>query len=267
VIDKVWGVTMVKDEVDVIEGVLRHMAGEVDRILVADNGSRDGTRRIIDDLARELALTVLDDPVVAYFQSQKMTHLANLAHGAGAEWVVPFDADEIWYHPDAPLRNTLQEVRADVVDVRLINHWVTTEDDQSTNDPFQRHVWREALPQELGKVAVRWQHGMTIMQGNHGVRMPEDQIVSVQDAGVRIRHFPYRSTRQFISKARNGAAAYAAAEDEIPADQGDHWRRYGEVLERDGEAGIVEIFERHFFYPNPAVAGMVRDPAPYRRWG
>lgn len=262
---QVWGITMMKDEIDVIEGVIRHMAQEVDRIIVADNGSTDGTRDVLDRLQGELDLIVVDDPIVAYYQSEKMTNLANMAHDAGAVWVVPFDADEIWYHPAGRIRDELQGVSADVLDVRLINHYATGLDDDDL-DPFRRLAWRQPLPQELGKIAVRWRDGAVILQGNHGVQLPEDALASTQDIGVRIRHFSYRSAEQFISKARNGGAAYAAAID-IPEFQGDHWRRYGEVLERDGDAGIIEIFQEHFFYPDPVAAGMVHDPAPYRRWG
>ena len=42
-----FGVSMVRDEADVIEGTLRHMADEVDELIVADNGSVDGTTDIL----------------------------------------------------------------------------------------------------------------------------------------------------------------------------------------------------------------------------
>src|SRR4051812_46619587 len=91
---------MVKDEADVIEGTIRHMADEVDQLLVADNGSTDGTRDILVKLALELQFTVVDDPDPGYEQSRKMSALAELAASHGATWIVPFDADELWLAED-----------------------------------------------------------------------------------------------------------------------------------------------------------------------
>ncbi len=79
----VVGVSTVKDEADVVEWTLRHMADEVDSLVVADNGSRDGTREILAWLADELPLTVVDDPEVGYYQSRRITRLADEA-AAGA---------------------------------------------------------------------------------------------------------------------------------------------------------------------------------------
>jgi glycosyltransferase involved in cell wall biosynthesis len=86
---------MVRDEADIIEGTLRHMADEVDHLIVADNLSSDGTRDILDTLAKDLPLTVVDDPDPGYTQSAKMSALAERAAvEQRASWIVPFDAED-----------------------------------------------------------------------------------------------------------------------------------------------------------------------------
>ena len=87
----VFGICMTRDEDDIIGPVIEKMLLQVDHIIVADNGSTDKTREILDSLP----ITVVDDPERGYFQSRKMTALAHLAAEKGATWIVPFDSDEV----------------------------------------------------------------------------------------------------------------------------------------------------------------------------
>src|SRR5262245_51477569 len=94
---------MVKDEADIIGFTVARMFGQVDEIIIADNGSTDGTRELLEQLPVQL----VDDPDPAYYQSRKMTDLAARAAAAGAEWVIPFDADEVWYSPFGRISDVL----------------------------------------------------------------------------------------------------------------------------------------------------------------
>lgn len=254
-----FGISMVKDEADVVEGTLRHMAGEVDHLIVADNASTDGTRDILAALADELPLTVIDDPETAYYQSFKMSRLADRAAEAGAVWIVPFDADELWVAPDR-IADFLAGVTAGIVEANLFNHIATSLDEPGT-DPFRTMVWRQRNPGALPKVAFRWEPGAAVHQGNHGVDLPSNPDTA---HGLEVRHFPMRSPQQMVSKARNGAAAYAATD--LPEHQGSHWRQYGALLDRLGEQAMHDVFREHWWHLSPTDSGLVHDPAPYMRW-
>jgi hypothetical protein len=262
----VFGVAMMLDEVDVAEGVCRHMADEVDELIVADNGSTDGTREVLDRLARELPLTVVDDPVPAYLQLAKMSALADRAHAEGAEWVVPFDADELWISRAGRLREVLPGLPYPITHASLINH-LRTRLDRDDPDPFRSMVWRQPEPQKLGKVAVRWQIGARLHQGNHGVDLPTGEVGGLQV--LEIHHFPVRSAAHLIRKAQNGSAAYRAAAEvwpDMPADWGRHWKAWGALLEAHGPEALREAYTAHWWYGSPVDAGLVEDPAPYMRW-
>lgn len=256
-----YAVTMVKNEADVIAGTIRHMAGEVDHVIVSDNGSTDGTRDILADLAHGLGITVLDDPDPAYYQSRKMTELANRAACMGAEWIVPFDADELWYSRAGRIADVLAATPADlpIANAELFNHFPTAID-PDTGCPFTSIVWRGREPGRLPKVACRWRPGAVIHQGNHGVTLPGDGFSATI---LEVRHFQYRTAEQFVNKAMQGAAAYAAAPD-LPADMGAHWRAYGEIARRHGVEALAEVFRAHFWHLSPTDAGLVLDPAPFR---
>lgn len=264
----VWGVSIVKDEADVIGGTLRHLADEgLAGMIVADNMSTDGTRELLDKLELELAeldveLVVLDDDEPAHYQSRKVSALAELAREHGAEWVLPFDADELWLASDR-IAVVLERLprRYNVARARLFNHYETAID-PAGDDPYRTMQWRTAEPLGLPKIAFRPELGAVVHDGNHGVTLGYN-VTAGDD--LEIRHFPYRGVEHFIRKARNGAAALAAATD-LPLDVGAHWRGYGELLERYGETVLEEVYREHFWYLAPFEAGLVHDPAPYLRW-
>lgn len=251
--DVVWGIARVKDEADIIRPVVEHMLEQVDHVLIADNASTDGTREILE----ELDVEVIDDPEVGYFQSRQMSALAARAADAGAEWVVPFDADEWWYSPFsariADLLTSTEWIGASIMTAQLFDHVATGADPDDPN-PVTRIQWRRSEAGKLPKVAARTRPRVTIHQGNHdadhGGRM---------DGLLVVRHFPYRSVEQFVSKVRNGAAAYAATD--LPEDQGAHWRDYGRILHEGGPDALADVFRTWFWQARP-TRDLVRDPAP-----
>ena len=211
-----WAVTMVKDEADIIERTVRHLVAQgVDGILVADNGSTDDTLALLERLAAELPVHVAHDREPAYFQAVKMTLLADWARRAGAEWVIPFDADELWFAPEGTMKTWLGSQRADVVTARLYNLFPST----------LAGGWAlDRQPHLHPKVAFRAHPEARLSTGNHAVARP-----GVRAEGLAIVHLPWRSYDQFARKVRNGAAALALTD--LAPDVGGHWRATGALPE------------------------------------
>ena len=251
-----FGIAMVKDEADIIASTVTNMLRQVDHVIVADNGSTDGTRDILSELDVEL----IDDPDPAYYQSAKMTALARRAAAGGADWVVPFDADEWWYCPHAPtIADYLRPIAGQwlTVNATLYDH-VATGHDPAVLDPVERIRWRRVNAGALPKVACRVRPDLVIHQGNHGATY--DGGATALD-GLVVRHFPYRSADQFVSKAINGAAAYAATD--LAQDQGQHWRQYGALINAHGAEVGHDVFRQWFWIPDPTVdASVICDPVP-----
>lgn len=255
-------VTMVRDEDDIIEHTVAHMLQQVDAVIVADNLSTDGTRAILDRLAVDWPhILIVDDYDPAYRQSEKMTALAHRARSEfGADWVVPFDADEWWYSPHFDrVGDALAEVPSDwwVAAASLYDH-VATGRDPDVDNPIVRLGHRRLTEAPLPKVAARYGEDLVIEQGNHGATYTVRP--GVLGPLLVVRHFPYRSLEQLLRKIRNGSAAYRAAGDTIPATFGAHWRQWGDLLEANGEDAIEELWRTWYWQPDGT--GLIYDPAP-----
>lgn len=261
----VFGVSMVKNEDDVIKSTIEHMLTHVDHIIIADNLSTDSTRDILDSFDSSV-VTVVDDPVVGYYQSKKMTKLAGDAAELGADWVVPFDADEIWFSPyfDS-LKEHLESVPEKFVCVVAdwYHHGVTNRDDHSINNPFLRMRHRLRKPAEMCKVAARCSPKLIIEQGNHSIQYGGTFLT--YELNIEARHFPYRSLDQFARKAIQGVEAYEATN--LSKNQGSHWRDMGNRIRAGGDEEAKAIFDSFVIDLDNWQDELVDDPAPIRGLG
>lgn len=210
---------MVRDEADIIEVTVRHLRDEgVDRVLIADNLSRDGTRELLDDLGRSLPIDVVDDADPAYRQSEKMTELARRAAAAGADWIIPFDADEIWRARRGTIRDAVSRTDAAILAAPLFDHYSRPTFRRGT--PVETMCWNRH--NGLAKVAFKWSPDAIITFGNHFV----EGVDGAPDwTRLLIDHYPFRSWPQYYRKIRQGVAALDAA-GAAPT-IGSHWRRIG----------------------------------------
>lgn len=260
---------MVKDEADVIGLTVNHLLRQgVDHVLIADNLSRDETRPILDDLARrDPRVHVVTDSEPAYFQAAKMTRLARAAARAGADWVVPFDADELWFADRGSVAERLRAIAAcespnlttGVVRARVHD---TIPTGGRAPDPTTATCVLDATPTPPGKVAIRAHRLMGVIVGNHGAKRVGQTV-----DGLRIAHLQYRSEAQVERKARQGLEAVQLAD--APEYVGVHWSALANLT----TAGVAEAWagmqrgepqpDVHYFANGPMVR--VR-PQEWRTW-
>ena len=93
---RLFGVSMVRNEADVIEAFVRHNLSFLDGLLVTDHDSIDGTPGILAKLVDEgLPLLIERRTDAAFQQSEVITALAREAFRShGADFVFALDADE-----------------------------------------------------------------------------------------------------------------------------------------------------------------------------
>lgn len=260
---------LVKDEGDVVLHTVLHLLEQVDEVLALDNLSTDGTSEILRDLAREHdELHVDSDDEVGYFQSQKTTALAQQALARGHEWVVPCDADEVWFSPFGRLGDVLSELDGDwlFATAALYDH-IGTHDDPPYANPLERIGWRFLEPGKLPKVAARTHRSLEIEMGNHGASMVAPGRVRsngsppTMTGRLQIRHFSWRSEDQYLRKITNGYRAYAAAPDLKP--YGEHWKMFGAPESEAFDDRVRAHFRRWFYVADLRDrVDLIYDPAP-----
>lgn len=283
-----WAVAMAKDEGDIIYDTLCHFAAnEVDGIIVADNLSKDNTKEEIfrakdkiNSINPNIDFVFLEDNIVQYTQSDKMTNLAAKARGMGAEWVIPFDVDEIWYSPQSTLKQALSDIdnqNFDIYKALYTNHSVT-EFDPPENSSFKSMIYKWDLPTNH-KSCFRFRKGdshVRISNGNHFVQhngwdIGRNVNIAIDDYGhdrvvfgpqtVQIRHFQWRSLDQFIRKILKSYDACKALASNQDLYNGAAWAEHFIIYENQGLKGLEDFYYKNIFVTQD-LGNLINDPAP-----
>jgi hypothetical protein len=143
---QLWAVGMVRNEADVVRiNVLHHLAQGIDRILLLDNDSSDGTPDVLADLAREHPVEWRSSPG-AYRQDRLVTELAHIARAKGADWVIPIDADEFWWAPSGTVRDVLARTDIGSLEASVVNFVQRRDQELTTPDALLHMTRRVATP-------------------------------------------------------------------------------------------------------------------------
>jgi hypothetical protein len=278
--DKVWAISLIRDEEDIIGYTLAHLVAQgIDGILLQDNGSIDSTVERVREFnpypSIPVILRVEDGGDIPYNQSSNMSALAEEAASLGAGHIIPFDADELWYCNLGPVAEIIRKNNYACHHVYQWFHYCTVRDDPAELNPYKRMKYRAEDASPWRKVCFRSVPGVKIGGGNHTVCYSDgNSIERGPYADIRIRHFPCRSFKQMAAKIiRHGRGMDA----EHPGDPG--WGKDGPVhniLYRGFQKEGIEYLERAWESEDPRFFatgfvmvkdidnfGLIENAAPY----
>lgn len=213
---KLVGVSMVRNESDIVEAFVRHNLTILDGLVVVDHGSADSTVAILSALCAErLPLVVLRNEAVGYLQPAVMTQVVRQAFAtARADFVFPLDADEFLR---VPSRGALERALA-ALPPRTHGwlRWPTYVPDlhrphkgiletlasarRAANDAnvLTKVVVARSFLEATGDVLSGGNHWVTAHPDspNRGMR----EHAPIPEGVAAIAHVPIRSAEQFVSK-------------------------------------------------------------------
>jgi hypothetical protein len=216
---KIIGISMVRNEADVVQlSVLHHLAIGCDNVFVVDNGSTDGTMSVLRRLAHAYPVLWTRDEG-PYRQSEVMTALAQDAARDGAEWVVPFDADEFWWVRGGSLRGALESRSSEALRASVVNFVQRRTQHRSSSDAVARMTYRATATgtkesarelveaEEIGFIEIvyppkhvaRASATLEIATGNHGLSGLSGPAEEAND--ILCLHAPLRSREGLFLKA------------------------------------------------------------------
>ncbi len=224
---RVFGLMVVRDAADLIEVNLRHhFEAGLERMLVLDNGSRDGTRELLGELALRLPVDVEDD-LGPYRQADLTNRLAYEARLQGAEWALPIDADEFFVADDV-IPAAVTGTAAGALSIEVVNFV----QHHSRRRPSARglltmdHRAKRTLPQaeaqyhvgvgEWSIVEVAWHRKLIVRlseatwigTGAHTLRNPAGPIEAT--GGIVCLHAPLRARSAIAERVLTARRIIAA---------------------------------------------------------
>lgn len=257
------GLSIVKNEADIIEAMVRHNLGFLDHLHVVDNDSADATPRILAALQGEMGgrLNWSADPRSGHGQQAMINEmLPELATRTDAAQVVLLDADEFIRAEPVYFRDTLL-----ASDMPVQMEWMTyvpcPEDDRAERNPIARITQRrkrEVLKQ--GKITVpRGLVGRAqVGAGNHSL-IAGGRVQFLSDRALKLAHFPVRSRGQLISKVLIGSWNLRLRDGPI-RNEATQWRALaGRILAGDAitEADVHDVA---LTYAVDVAVRVVSDP-------
>ncbi|WP_175557256.1 glycosyltransferase family 2 protein [Raineyella antarctica] len=258
---------MARNEEDIIGHSVRHMLDQgLDGVIVVDNMSTDTTPAILRGLAAQDArIHVGSDTQAAFHQGGKTSYLSHLAWRAGADWVVPFDADELWFAPGMTVKEFLVGLPSaqDMVWCDFRNVYPLPEDGRIALDSGNA-VQVDRSESSWFRIAFRSRRWVWVGEGNHALR----DHPGIPVRGLHMLHYSYRSLVQYSRKASQGVAALEAAGK--GKDVAVHWRGWEELGENERESRWLGYLSGEEGSTDGAfVRGdrvVLADPSVWRRW-
>lgn len=242
---KIFSISMVKNEMDIIESFVRYNTCIFDGMIILENGSTDDTLKILNLLKEEgLSIVVIEDAEKGFDKVKKFQQLSRIAVDEfKADIIVPIDADEFLISTEGGNpRGILEKLESPSY---YVIDWKTYVPDFKNEDvkfiPSLITLSRDRSAEDLQKVIIPGKmvtdYNVKIARGSHRIISPpkyEDKLKKQYNPDLMMAHFPIRSREQTISKISIGWMN-ALSSPERKEGQSFHWEKIFNSIKNNDE--------------------------------
>jgi len=261
---KIFIISQVKNEDDIIESFCRYNLTYSDGMLIRDNGSSDNTKIIIQNLIDEgLPIYWADDIFTKYpGMRNKDAYAKKAIDEYGADLIIPLDADEFLYHTDGinPCE-TLESLHEDVEYQALWRTYVYEHEPDIKLGFMPNNFTQYRNPRleqfHINRKVVASRHLIkdkqaTFVPGAHSLFYPEEyhDCVKIEILEKLVfAHFPLRSKAQVIKKVIPNWIYKWITHNRVPREYFDarqmgklfnHIKKYGDISMSDMKYHSIE---------------------------
>ena len=252
---RIVGLSVVKNEDDVIEAMVRHNLSYLDHLHVVDNASTDRTREILIALEDEgLSVTHEINDALKHIQATILTELVNTLYAS--DHVVLLDSDEFLICDDGALHRVFEDAQT-AVTIPWVTYVPSPDDDQNDPNPLTRitHRRRREKPR-YSKVLIPASvpRPVEVTAGSHGLK----KIRAEASETVQLAHFPVRSPLQLACKVLIGSWNMSLRDKSRK--EGYQWHALAERIKTDGLPDLETLQEIGLTYAAKSAVRMVNDP-------
>ena len=224
---KIYGISLIKNEIDIIEYSLKESSKWLDKIFVYDNGSTDGTWEMVNQIARS------NDKVIPWKSEEKPYRDGLRADvynefksigKAGDWWCFILDCDEIYI--DNP-REFLPKVSSlyQVVSTERFEYKLTVEDVEE----FQFHNHFPEDEKYINYYSPRTHSEKRFFRHRDRLIWTNDRkypkhIGVICPEKIRLKHYQYRSPEQVKSRIKTRIQATKEGYTKFGRDNVDDWK-------------------------------------------
>jgi hypothetical protein len=247
-----------RDEADIVDAQIAfHLNAGVDFVVATDHRSQDGTTETLESYARDGHLHLIRADGDEMNEGEWATRMSRLAASEfGADWVIPSDADELWWPRGGSLKEVLASVPPRYGVVRaLLRHFVPRPDG---DEPF----WERMTARVAGSAPINDPNSLfrpnlkVVHRGDPDVTLSAGAHTLLDSSAAPLRgwypieffHFPLRSRAQAERKYGN-----------LRASLGTTRNAYYEEVARARESGRFTEFYDTLVLDDAAVARGVAD--------
>ncbi len=215
---RIFGITVIKNEADIIEWALTKASEWADKIFVLDNGSQDGTWEIVCELAKYNKVIIpwkqTPEPFTDGMRADVFNHFKAEAK-PGDWWCLRLDADEFYIDDPRIFLQTKIKSFYHVVCSKHIQYRVTKSDVAMLPLPAKELLETLRYYEQQATSEIRFFKHRKKLIWNREDELPK-HVGLISPERIFIKHYQYRSVQQIQNRilSRFGLKSHSHIKDQ-----------------------------------------------------